>query len=123
MYNHVYVVNYTPHTVTLLRADGSVHMRMDSRGVARATEQVTSLPDLTWDPFGDSGMTDALPRVSKSFGEIAGLPEPMDNVNYIVSQIVFDALPNRTDLLVPSGVVRDTAGQVVGCRCFSARVG
>lgn len=124
-YNHVYVVNYTPHSVTLLGSapENYVRMRFDSRGVARCAEIVEALTPITWDPFGDSGMTDALPIVSKRFADVTGLPEPKDNVMYIVSQIVADACPERCDLLVPSDVVRDASGQVIGCRSFSWRDG
>jgi len=124
-YNWVTVANYTPHTVTLLGPAplSYVRMRFDSIGVARCAEIIEQLTPFTWDSFGDSGMTDSLPRVSKRFGDVTGLPEPKDNILYIVSQIVADACPNRCDLLVPSDIIRDGAGQVIGCRSFSWRDG
>ena len=42
-------------------------------------------------------------------------------VDRIVSQLVFDALPSRTDLLVPADVVRGPDGQVRGCKSFAKR--
>lgn len=122
--NHMsttFVVNYTPHTVRLLNPDGSLHMLFESRGVARAAETNEPLPPLEWDPFGDCGMHDHLPLVARTFGTVTGLPEPKSGVAYIVSQIVADACPERTDLLVPALVERDEAGQVAGCKAFAAQ--
>ena len=50
------------------------------------------------------------------FGEPEGLPAYEEGTFYIVSQIVKSALPYRTDLLVPAEMVRDAAGNVVGCK-------
>lgn len=116
-----FVVNYTPHTVRLLHQNGDLHMIFESRGIARCAETLESLPPLEWDPFGDCGMHDHLPLVRRTFGAVSGLPDPKDGVAYIVSQIVHDALPNRTDLLVPADVVRGPDGQVTGCRSFGRR--
>lgn len=118
------IFNYTPHSVNLLRPDGSLQERFESVGVARCKEFTRSLPPLYYDPFGDGGMTELVSIVSKSFGEVEGLPafDPAASWRmYIVSQIVADALPNRDDLLVPSGVLRDARGEVLGCSTFSWR--
>ena len=40
----------------------------------------------------------------------------MMGVFYIVSQLVKNALPDRTDLLVPAEVVRDGNGNIIGCK-------
>jgi hypothetical protein len=122
-----YIRNFTPHTVKLLNADNSVRGVFDSVGVARCREIVVTLSPLAYDPFEDGGMVEEAPLVSKSFGAAEGLP-PADAVSgtttgvrrmYIVSQIVADASPGRYDLIVPSNVVRDKAGVILGCREFS----
>lgn len=122
--HHISILNYTPHSVTLLRADNSVEMRFDSVGVARCKEIVQPLQPLTYDPFGDGGMRCHAPLVRKTFAAVENLP-PVDPSTpwrmYIVSQIVADACPDREDLLVPSDVVRDATGQVLGCRAFAWR--
>lgn len=34
---------------------------------------------------------------------------------YVVSRLVAEAVPERRDLVVPHGLVRDGQGRVVGC--------
>lgn len=118
------IINLTPHTVTMLRSDNTVQMRYDSDGIARCREVVTQLPALPFDPFGDCGMSDQFPLVTKSFADVDGLPPSHPEkpwLRYIVSQIVMDACADRFDLLVPSDVQRGPDGQVIGCRAFSTR--
>jgi len=114
------IVNLTPHTVNLIKGD-SLRGPIDSRGVARATEHLEPLAPISWDVFGDCGLHVLVPCTSKSFGAVTGLPAPENDTLYIVSQIVADACPDRTDLIVPSDIVRDPSGQVSGCRAFSRR--
>lgn len=114
-YNFVAVVNCTPHSVTLLDRDNNCRMRFDSSCIARCQEIVEQLHPMD--------MHDHLPLVAKRFGAVDGLPPSVDNRMYIVSQIVADACPDRCDLLVPSDVVRDGKGQILGCRSFSWRDG
>lgn len=45
-----------------------------------------------------------------------GLPDPVPGVILIVSALVRAAVPHRTDVASPGDLVRDEAGQVVGCR-------
>ena len=56
----------------------------------------------------------ALSRVT--FGEVTGLPDPVEGTLYIVSALVRSALPARTDLASPGDLVRDAAGAVIGCK-------
>jgi hypothetical protein len=116
-----FVVNYTPHAVRLLRPDGTLHQIFESLGIARADETNEPLPPMEWDPFGDCGMHDHLPLVARTFGVVSGLPEPKDGIAYIVSQIIADLCPGRSDLLVPALVVRGPDGQVIGCKAFASR--
>jgi len=115
------LLNFTPHTVNFLRADSALGCPIDSSGVARAAEHVEPQSSIMWDVFGDEGFHHRVPTVRKSFGAVTGLPDPAPDTLYIVSQIVFDALPGRNDLIVPSDVVRGPDGQVIGCRSFSVR--
>lgn len=49
-------------------------------------------------------------------GEVTGLPDPVPGTWFIVSALVRLALPDRSDLVSPGELVRDTAGQPIGCR-------
>lgn len=47
--------------------------------------------------------------------EPVGIPDPVNGTRYIVSGLVREALPDRIDLLSPGELLRDGAGQVIGC--------
>ena len=51
-----------------------------------------------------------------TFGAVTGLPEPVEGVYLIVSKMVADACPNRKDLLLGYGAIRDEKGNIVGMR-------
>lgn len=50
------------------------------------------------------------------FGQAEGLPEYQEGIHYIVSQIVKSAFPERSDLLVPAEVQRNSEGNIIGCK-------
>jgi len=53
------------------------------------------------------------------YGDIVGLPAPQEDVMYIVSAVVLNALNgSREDCVAPSRPVRDSKGVVMGCRGF-----
>lgn len=114
-----YLVNLTPHTVHLFTL-GDVPTAIPSAGIARVTELVVDSVDgpIKWDRFGDSGIQD-VPLVSKGYGAVTGIPEPRPYTLYIVSAIVQAACPQRTDLVAPHDIVRDSSGNIRGCRGFS----
>jgi len=47
------------------------------------------------------------------------LPDKQEGVLYIVSRITAEALPNRDDLLMVDGTVRDDDGRIIGCTGFA----
>lgn len=46
---------------------------------------------------------------------VTDLPEAVDGVVYITSTLVAQAVPDRTDVLVPADLRRDEAGRIIGC--------
>jgi len=99
------IMNLTPHDVVIVGEDGSVVKTFPSTGLARlssATEKV--------------GEVDGVPITKTVFGAPEGLPDPVDGVLLIVSQTLKSAFPDRHDLVVPSELVRDSEGRVIGCR-------
>ncbi len=100
-------VNFTPHAVTETLS-GKV---FPSHGVARISSVSTELTHpVTGAPTG---------LFVTSFGEAIGLPKPSKDVVVIVSAMVRQALPDRTDLVSPGELVRDDEGRPVGCRGFA----
>jgi hypothetical protein len=101
--------NLTPHSVTIITDTGSVYLP----------------PEPGIRPWVDETHTDAepvfvdavpVPTVRVVGGAAVDLPEPVPGTLLIVSRVIAEACPDRTDLLVPYDLVRDEAGQVVGCR-------
>lgn len=107
------LMNYTPHTVHLHIAAGM--FTLYSLGEARAAEVITDREETKFDPYGDSGMALDLPIATKRYGDVTGLPAPRAYTLYIVSTLVQQACPERSDLVSPDGVIRDDAGRITGC--------
>jgi hypothetical protein len=104
------IINKTPHPVHLVDNEGKVFRTFPGCPkedlIRLASETVPQVA------------LDGVPTSRTVFGEPTGLPEAVDDVFYIVSQLVKSALPERIDLLVPAEVVRDSDGQIIGCRCL-----
>ncbi|MCL2009749.1 MAG: hypothetical protein FWG71_04290 [Synergistaceae bacterium] len=101
------VINMTPHAVNVYDADdNNVLIYPRGESLIRLAEQTTAL----------GALEDGTPLTHTDFGEAVGLPEFKEGMYYIVSPIVKLALPDRADLLVPAGLVRDAEGRIIGCR-------
>ncbi len=99
-------VNLTPHAVTLVTPDGAITWPPSGQ-VARVSTEVESV--------GCAGLA---PLRVEQPGPVTGLPEPQRGTWLIVSAQVRTACPDRLDLVSPGALVRDGAGQVVGCEAF-----
>lgn len=99
------IKNYTPHPVTICDSNGTVTQTIPSTGLIRL--KATTVAD---EPIA------GIPTSRTVFGEPEGLPAYEEGTYYIVSQIVKTALPERADLLVPAEVVRDSEGNIIGCK-------
>lgn len=119
------IKNYTPHPITLVDRDGALrHMPVDGPAPRLSVERV----DLGTVASSDSAIltrADA-PRyalVRPSMGAVTGLPAEEHGVLLIVSALVAEACPGRSDLLYPGEAVRDDAGRVVAARGLCAGPG
>ena len=103
----VKIVNLTPHEVT-------VFLDEDKR-VFKTSGKVARLPSKTI----KVGWLKGIPLTNTSFfkSEI-DLPPQKRDTYYIVSRMVLNAKPNRKDLLVPSGIIRNAKGKITGCTHF-----
>ena len=101
------VVNKTPHAVNIVDENGQV---------VRTYEKGDSQIRLAFKTIQDVPLADGTPTSKTEFGEPEGLPDFQEGIFYIVSQLVKNALPNRSDLVVPAEVARDSAGNIVGCK-------
>lgn len=101
-------VNCTPHPVVYKGSNGEVVFE-PSGIIARVGEvEVTS--------FKVAGNIEVK---QKKFVDPVDIPEPQDNVFYIVSSIVAMSCPHRKDFIVPDEFIRDETGRIVGCKKFS----
>lgn len=98
------IINLTPHSVTV---DGK---EIVSSGVARLQERNES-----------AGLIAGVPVIRQVRGQVEGLPDPKDGVWIIVSRPIFDALPDRNDLLAIGETVRDAQGKILGAKNLVVR--
>lgn len=100
------IINCTPHAVTVVDAEGKILRIIESNGspIRLASSTVPA------------GEFDGVPLTRTEFGEPVNLPDPQEGTVYIVSQLVKNAIPGRSDLVVPAEVLRDDKGQIIGCR-------
>jgi len=121
MYDLVNLVNLTPHEITL-HVGGHVVRIPPSGKVARLEEELTDLPPVLFDEYGDEGVVHRIPRQRALHGKITDLPEPEKGVVFIASMPVAQvaARQGRKDVLSPGKLVRDDAGRIVGCEGLRA---
>lgn len=102
------IQNLTPHTVTIFAGDAPKHFEPTGT-VAR----VHYKRDTSW--------VAGVPLVADVSHTVIDLPAPQENVYYIVSGMVFEAVPTRNDLLAPVQPVRNEGGRVIGCKMLRVR--
>ena len=100
------IVNMTPHAVVLLDKEDKVVKTFEPSGSSvRLSSKTVEVGKI-----GEIRLTETV------YGNPEGLPEMANDVYYIVSAMVKNALPGRSDLLVPAEQVRDSDGRIIGCR-------
>lgn len=97
------IVNLTPHAIVLRGKT------IEPSGLARCETSSIKI-----------GEVNGIDVNQRSFGEVYGLPEPQDDVFYIVSAIVAQAVRGlRNDCLIVDETIRDEAGRIVGCKSLA----
>jgi len=105
------LINLTPHEVNLIHEAGITTIPA-SGVVARAAATPT--------PVGTIEVDGAeIPLVTTVYGAVENLPEPSADTLFIVSALTIQAAPDRLDLFSPADLVRDEAGNIIGCRAFT----
>ena len=106
------LVNLTPHEVNVHLPAGRVLTIPASGQVARVATTATDAGEI-W-----VGRNNSVPMITQEFGEVVNLPAPKDGNFFIVSALVRAACPNRYDLGSPADLVRNDAGQIIGCKAL-----
>lgn len=118
--------NLTPHAVRVFSARGElvaeippsgIIARIEKLGSYQASLETVSVPD-----FGDEGeiWEYNIPILVSAAAGVTGLPDEQASTRFIVSAMVRVACPDRSDLVSPADLVRDEAGNVIGCRAFES---
>jgi hypothetical protein len=109
-----WIKNFTPHTIKIL-TDKAEEVVLPVDGPAPRLAVTRELV----------GHADGIPVYRSVLGEPHNLPAPQPGVIFVVSALVAEhpALAGRDDLAYPGEAVRDSTGQVVGCRGLSAGPG
>lgn len=105
-------VNLTPHIINVVREDGTV-FTIPTSGVEARVETKYKEFCIVDDNGGDSNN---FILYHQQFGEVENLPHYILNNIYIVSALVRLALPLRLDVASPGELIRNSAGQPIGCR-------
>jgi len=109
------LINLTPHEVRVLDVQGNLLVVFPPTDAARVSRL-----DIPGKPIRFNGVT--IPVFTTDFGSV-DLPLPQKETFYIVSSVtalVAEASSRSAiDLLIPSGLVRDGAGCVIGCTGFA----
>jgi hypothetical protein len=102
-------INCTPHPVMVVGSDNQVILTLPKGDVVPRLSETTKVVEV----INGIDITETI------FGDIQDLPEPQTGVFLVVSRLVLSACKDRTDLLVPNGVVRDENGNILGCKSFA----
>lgn len=98
-------VNLTPHPVSII-TEGNLKTFPPSGVCPRLNEEITDLPPI-----------DGVPMCTKRMvRDDNALPAPTSGTLYIVSYAIAQAYPERRDLVVPNGLVRNGNGVPMAAR-------
>ncbi len=120
------LVNLTPHEVTILGMDGGPGVVLAGSGsVPRLvlSPGTTTIVTVAGEP--GPGAAAGTVRIAVDHGQrLVGidppLPDPQPGVLYVTSRVVAEHAPERTDLVWPNDLVRDSQGRPVGARGLAA---
>lgn len=116
----LHIINATPHEVAIMDNCGLVVARYPpSRRPIRITYRLDSIGTITVHRMRSNLYH--VPLLSMVRRCAGPLPRQQPETYYIVSAIVAQAYPERTDFLTVGGVVRDRKGRTIGCTKFISR--
>lgn len=114
------LINATQHEITIVTAAGTVRLPgMENSPRVVPADDVALMPILVT----ANGQTVAVPVVLTGMTDkVIGLPPVQPDTHYVVSRVVLEACPERTDLLIPHRLIRDSAGRVIGCEALALTI-
>ena len=112
----MFLQNLTPHPLVFKTEEGGELTVQPAGFLARCEEFSSPTGEITVDGV-------AIPVISKAFGEIEGLPNPVRGTIYVVSALAAQAAWRAgrvADVFCPGDPIRDAEGKIVGCRSLCA---
>ena len=108
------LVNLTPHALNLMPSGpgGPIVTIPPSGQVARCAVDRAQVDTITVDGI-------PIPVNQTQFGSVSDLPDPQPDTIFVVSALVAQAVPDRQDVFIPDGVVRDDQGRIIGARALA----
>lgn len=105
------IINLTPHELNFVTPEGEIKVP-PSGVVARVSVTREKIGEIVLE-----GKT--LPVYKSTFGNVEGLPDPEPDTIFVVSSIVAQAVPERSDIFIPDDSVRDENGRIIGARALA----
>lgn len=102
--------NLTPHEVKIFKLNGTAP---DLDVVIEANEGMVARVSCEYIKVDKK--VDGIDLYRPVFGEVTGLPDYEEGVYLLVSTMVREALPLRSDLVSPGQLLRNDDGNVIGC--------
>ncbi len=103
------IINCTPHPITIFGANNEVLLQLQKgENVPRLEQSNKTVRHIA-----------GIPITETVFGKTTDMPEQKEGVFLIVSRLVLSANPDRSDLLVPNDMVRDSDGNIIGCKSLA----
>ncbi len=110
------LVNLTPHEIYLMPEEGKILSIPSSGTVARCEVRREKIGSLSVDGID-------VPVNKTVFGQVENLPEPEEDIIYIVFSIVAQAVaqsaPDRTDVVIVDDAIRNEKGQIIEARALA----
>lgn len=105
-------VNLTPHEISIITEGGTIKVPPSGQVARVATIRAVG-PEVG-----------GIPTTLTSFGEVEGLPLPVEGETFIVSALVqgHPSIRARPDVFSPGELVRSAEGQPIGCRGLTRAV-
>lgn len=107
------LVNCTPHIINIMEGDRIITLLPDTNFGGKNAPRCNTVR-------GQLDPTDGITTLSTVIDAAIDLPPMKEGVFYIVSALVMQASPERTDLRSPGEAVRDLSGVIIGCRGLCA---
>lgn len=102
------IINLTSHTLNEITSGKNI---APSGIVARVNQSNVK-----------SAEYDGIPIYTTTFGDLEGLPEPVEGTIYVVSAMALNAVDDsRTDVVAPGFLKRDEKGNPIGCVGFRTK--